>query len=242
MEIFRLMLSEAPDWADQQTREDWLTLFILGAFHTMGRATPQQNRSFLERCRDNGWLQVFASPPTNRENRENWMEILEHFLDQSGETIQFYNWMRQFVSIVQFANWLNDYGDAFLEIDKLFDRFSLTDITRLRSSSRFQGSGSDFAAPSIDRTLGIGACFVVRELMRLEVLSSVHAHEHCYTPVERVRELLESIGFRDLHSDASQRWQQSVTIHEFLSGYLGECATFNGAFDIPFLIIAGIKN
>ena len=110
---YRLRLSNQPDWEDSQTRESWLTLFMLGAFQTMGRVRPQQHRSFLERCRDNGWLQVFASPRTNHENREAWVEILEHFLDQSGEIIRFYHWMRQFVSIVQFANWLQDYGDAF---------------------------------------------------------------------------------------------------------------------------------
>ena len=229
---FRLQLSDKPDWEDSQIRENWLTLFMLGALHTMGWVQPEQNRSFIRLWRENEWLQVFASPRTNREAR---MEVLEQFLEQSGETIEFYDWMRQYVSFVQFANWLNDYGDAFLEIDKLFDRFSLTDITRLRSSSRFQGS--DFDAPSIDRTLGIGAYFVVRELMRLGILSSVHAYPHCYTPVRRVRNLLESIGCRGLDSDASQSWEQSVAIYEFLSECLGERATFNGAFDIPFLII-----
>ena len=232
---FRLMLSDSPNWEDSATRENWLTLFMLGAFQTMGRVRPQQHRSFLERCRDNGWLQAFASQRTNRENREAWIEILEHFLDQSGETIQFYQWMRQFVSIVQFAIWLRDYGDAFLAIDQLDYQFSLTAITRHRYSSHFQGS--DLNAPSIDRTLGIGACFVVRELMRRGVLSSLHAHEHCYTPVSRVRKLLESIGCPGLDSNAHQRWVQSRTIYQFLREHLEERATFNRAFDIPFLII-----
>ena len=232
----RLQLSDLSDWEDPQTRENWLTLFMLGAFQTMGRVSPHQNRSFLERCRDDGWLQVFASPRTNRQNREAWIEILEHFLDQSGETIQFYHWMRQYVSIVQFANWLQDYRDAFLAIDQLNCQFTLTAITRPRYSSHFQGS--DLYAPSIDRALGIGACFVVRELMRLGVLSSVYAHEHCYTPVSRVRRLLESIGCPDLDSNVHQRWERSRTIYEFLREHLAERATFNKAYDIPFLIIA----
>ena len=233
---FRLTLSDSPNWDDSATRESWLALFMLGAFHTMGRATPQQNRSFLELCRDNGWLQVFASPSENRVNREEWMTILEHFLNQSGETVQFYHWMRQFVSIVQFAIWLRDYGDAFLAIDQYYEPFLMTDITRLRYSSQFQGS--DIDAPSIDRTLGIGACFVVRELRRFGVLSSVHAHEHCYTPVSRVRKLLASIGCPNLDSNTHQRWERSKAIYQFLSEHLEERATFNGAFDIPFLIIA----
>ena len=230
---FCLQLSNQPDWNDSQIRENWLTLFMLGALHTMGRVKPEQHRSFIRLWRQNGWLQIVANP---QKNLQSWVGIVVDFLDQSGETIRFFDWMRQFVSIIQLAHWLQDYGDAFLAIDQLNGPLLMTDITRLRYSSQFQGS--DFDAPSIDRTLGIGACFVVRELMRLGILSSVHAYPHCYTPVRRVRNLLESIGFRGLDSDASQRWEQSVAIYEFLSEYLGERATFNGAFDIPFLIIA----
>ena len=230
---FCLQLSNQPDWNDSQIRENWLTLFMLGALHTMGRVKPEQHRSFIRLWRQNGWLQIVANP---QKNLQSWVGIVVDFLDQSGETIQFYHWMCQFVSIVQFAYWLEDYGDAFLAIDQLNGSLLMTDITRLRYSSQFQGS--DLDAPSIDRTLGIGACFVVRELVRLGILSSEHVHRHCYTPIGRVRKLLESIGCPGLDSEASQRWEQSVAIYEFLSEYLEECATFNGAFDIPFLIIA----
>ena len=238
---FRLQLSGLPDWEDPQTRENWLTLFMLGALHTMGQAKPEQHRSFIKLWRQNGWLQIAADP---QKNLQSWVEIVVDFLDQPGETIQFFNSMRQFVSIFQLASWLNEYGDAFLAINYLNAPFSMTEITRLRYSSRFQGT--DLDAPSIDRTLGIGACFVVRELMRLGVLSSEHAREHarphCYAPVARVSELLNSIGCQGLDSDAPQRWKQSVTIYEFLCEHLRERATFDGAFDIPFLIIAGDKH
>ena len=234
---FRLQLSHPRNWEDSQTRESWLTLFMLGALHTMGRRQPEQHRSFIKLWRDNGWLQEFADPQTNQQL---WIQILVDFLDQSGEIIEFYDWMRQYASFVQFAKWLKVYADAFLEIDRCSDQFLLTDITRLRSSSRFQGS--DLYAPSIDRALGIGACFVVRELMRLGVLSSESAHEHCYTPVSRVRKLLESIGCPDLDSNTHQRWERSKTIYEFLSEHLEDRATFNKAYDVPFLIIANDEN
>ena len=232
---FRLRLSNQPDWEDPQMRESWLTLLILGAFHTMGRVRPEQNRSIITQWRNEGWLQTFAQPQVDSER---WVEFLRNFLNQSGETIEYFHWSRQFVSIFQFAERLEVYGDALLHIDRLSAPFSMTHITRLGYSSQFQGSGSDLDAPSIDRTLGIGACFVVRELMRLEILSSEHAYSHCYTPVSRVRKLLESIGCRDLDMNSSQGWEQSVTIYEFLRGHLEERAIFNKAFDIPFLIIA----
>ena len=230
---FRLQLSDVPDWENPRTRENWLILFMLGVLHTMGQAKPEQHRSFIKLWRQNRWLQIVADP---QKNFQSWVEIVVDFLDQPGETIQFFNWMRQFVSIVQFAYWLEDYGDAFSQIGKLDADFPLTGITRPRFSSLLHGSNLD--APSIDRTLGIGACFVVRELMRLEVFSSEYSHPHCYAPVGRVSKLLNSIGCQGLESDVPRRWEQSVTIYEFLREHLGEHATFKGAYDIPFLIIA----
>ena len=73
--------------------------------------------------------------------------------------------------------------------------------------------------------------------MRLGTISSEHTYQHCYVPVGRVRKLLESVGCQDLDLNTSQPWEHSSTIYEFLSRYLGDRATFNGAFDIPFLII-----
>jgi hypothetical protein len=48
-------------------RESWLVLLILGATHTMGRTTPEQTREFLRRCKNQGWLEVFADPTLNAE-------------------------------------------------------------------------------------------------------------------------------------------------------------------------------
>ena len=48
-------------------------------------------------------------------------------------------------------------------------------------SQDFSGGGP--SAPPLTRALGIGACFVVRELVRVDVLKSPLAHDHSYVAV-----------------------------------------------------------
>jgi hypothetical protein len=47
-------------------------------------------------------------------------------------------------------------------------------------------------APPLTKVLGIGACFVARELARAEVINPTNPQlqDHCYPPVGRVRRLL----------------------------------------------------
>jgi hypothetical protein len=46
---------------DTSTRKQWLILWLLGAFHTIGRTRDQQHRNFLELCEEHGWLDVFSA-------------------------------------------------------------------------------------------------------------------------------------------------------------------------------------
>lgn len=216
-------------------RESWLVLLILGATHTMGRTRPEQHREFLRHCKDQGWLDVFADPTLHAEK---WMGILEGYLSAQITEAIFFEWVKQFVSIFQLANWLQDYVEAFLAIDQLGTPFSLDSVTRSGTSEIWQGGGPD--APSLTRTLGMGACFVVRELVRLNVLQSEHAYPHCYVPVLRVRQIFERLGCTGILDQHSYR--TSERIYCFLVDTFGgediRKVTFDHSFDIPFLLIA----
>jgi hypothetical protein len=41
-------------------RSSWLTLLLLGGFHILGRAIPQQHRGFIEDCQHRDWWRVFS--------------------------------------------------------------------------------------------------------------------------------------------------------------------------------------
>jgi len=105
-----------------------------------------------------------------------------------------------------------------------------------RVSPLFDRGGVD--APSIAGILGIGACFAVRELVRLGMVRSPFAFPHCYVPTLRVRRLFDVLGCDDM-IDSNLRCEASRTIDTFVRNHLGEeSATFNYDFDIPFQIIA----
>ena len=218
---------------DTLQRRNWLSLMMLASMQTMGRTNPEQHRNFLRQCEKQGWMDVFADPgfPADR-----WISVLEDFLGTQTYDIRFYHWMRQFVSIYQIARWLPEYTRSFLEIDKSKKRFDLDQVTRPAMNSNFSGGG--LSAPPLTRALGIGACFVVRELVRTDVLQSEFTFDHAYVAVGRVRDVLARLGMTSLQGELAS-YRHSSQIRDFLLDHLGpDKAHFNRCFDLPFLTIA----
>jgi hypothetical protein len=218
---------------DYLQREGWLALFILAALHTMGRAKPGQHRRFLERCKHRGWMEVFADSGSTAER---WIGVLDNYLDNQIDESPFYHWVRQFVSIYQIARSLPEYVGIFLDIDKHDKDIDFDEILKPRAASTQAGGGWD--APPLTRALGIGACFVVRELVRTGILTSRRAHDHAYVGVGRVRNVFVRLGMSDLRGEGAS-YRHSSQIHRFLIDHLGpDRAHFDRCFDLPFLAIA----
>jgi hypothetical protein len=219
---------------DAAVRKEWLKIFLLGATHTMGRIRQEQNKSFLNKCDREGWLETFSQPG---QDPAIWLQVLKDYFDQESTEIEFHLWMKQlFVVIFQFAKWLPEYTDSFLAINQYRTPFPLTDILRPRTNPTFQGGGPD--APPITRTLGMGANFVVRELVRNGVITNKHAVQHCYVPFLSLRRLIIRLSC-DLDDHQNNPWNTSTHIYRHLVKHLGpERATFDGAFDIPLFIIS----
>jgi hypothetical protein len=217
---------------DREHRRAWLTLLLLGAFHTMGRAQPGQHRSFLEHCHQQGWLDRFANEPTAAST---WVDCLEHYFGQQVQDSPFLHWMLQLPRIYVLSRWLPDYAEAFLSIDRAGPAAQPFDILATRASTRFQGGGVD--APPLGRVLGFGYCFVLRELCRHRALERDDIGHDCFVPTKRLRVLLASLGCQiDVEAGSVH---QSREVHAFLSQHLGiENAHFGGAFDIPLQIVA----
>lgn len=217
---------------DLAERREWMTLFLLGALHSMGRTQFEQHREFLRRCDRKGWLDVFAD---GGHDAWRWMQVLEEYLDEPPDTQDYYQWMKQFVAIFQVSRWLSEYVESFLNVNRITQPFALDQIIALRRSEFFSGGGPD--APALTRTLRMGACFVLRELARLGVLRQPHAHPHCYVAPRRVCDLLEALGC--VHLRALPTTDRSSAIHAFLVDNIGaEQATFGLTFDLPLLALA----
>lgn len=220
---------------DYSLRKDWYVLFTLGALHTMGRSNPQQNRDFLKICLEKGWIDRFVQKSSD-SSLEDWMKVLKEYLENQNQIILYYHWLKEFASMFLIAYWLDDYIISFSEIDRMRDNFILDDITCPRTYSAFGGGGPD--APPIKKALGMGACFIIREMTRKGIISNPHAFCYCYVPKGAVRNLLIKLGCDDLRFE-NDHGRRSQIIQKFLISHLkDEYATFDKSFDLPLLAVA----
>ena len=215
-----------------EVRKKWITLLILGSFHTMGRASHGQHRSFLEKFIKEGWLGRLADP---NHSPESILSILDDYLADPIARSEYYQWMKQFISFYQSSKWLSAYVYSLTEIAKMHEPFALETIFNLRQNADMTGTGLN--APPLDRGLGIGACFIVRELLRCGFFDNSFAHEHAFVPRRGVRSIIAKIG--GPFTDAQSEIVMSKEIFAYLKEHLGEeKAHFHKSFDIPFAVLA----
>ena len=147
--------------------------------------------------------------------------------------------MSRFVGLFQLSHWLPEYAGLLLRIDARREPFQLGTLLIPRAD---MNSPAD--APPLTKVLGIGACFVVRELARAGVIDPTNPalQDHCYPPVGRVRKLLIELGCMRLSAPArtiEERLGQSTIIHEFLCEHIGPVrAHFGYTFDLSLLEVA----
>ncbi len=218
-------------------RSAWLMVLLVGAFHTLGRAKPEQHRNFLALCQQNGWWGTFVREhPQNYPDK--WMQVLEDYIDKQEDSSRFEYWMRLFPVIYKFARDLEDYVELFYELEKQGREVNVEQTLTSRTFSDLQGGGVT-AAPIV-RTLGMGVPFVLREMMRTGLFTKNQGNiaPYCYVPLGKVRNLFSKMECPGLETDEAHL-VKSQQIHEFLCGHLGEdLATFDNAFDIPFQFVA----
>jgi hypothetical protein len=213
-------------------RSSWLVLFCIAHFQSIGRQRDQQHRGFIEKCIRKGWWETFSKPDPDRKSDE-WMGVLEEFIDEQVDSSEYELWMNRFPAIYKFSRWLEDYQEAFSSINRMTDISDLSGIVNTRVNPAFQGGG--VSAPSLEKSLSIGVCFIVRELRRYNILKNPKVDPFCYTPNERIRKLFEALGCLDVNENRSI--DNSRQIYNFICEHLGEeQADFAGCYDIPFQI------
>ncbi|WP_228024325.1 hypothetical protein, partial [Synechocystis salina] len=220
----------------QQLRDDdrsaWLMLFFIGATHTMGRTKHEQHRDFIRYCVESGWWHTF-SQANPKDFSHQWIEVLNNYLDSLNDNTEWYYWMEKYPSIYQISKYLDDYRESFLRAERLQNSFDLQILTNPRMASDLSGGGVD--PPPL--RMGIGANFVIRELVRLGILQATkYVIPHCYVPRKRVRRLLKYIGCSGLDKPD---YRSSREIFEFLNQQFQKLEidgnpNFHLCFDIPF--------
>ena len=222
-------------------RSAWLTLFALAAFNTLGRTQDAQHRTFIERgCRDGWWSEIAHSTPPDDVNP--WLDRLRAW---SGvEQVEEYQlWRRAFVDLYTIVRWLDEYAVVMRKLPRIAaqrdgDPVSLHDVLRPGQSPLLREFGIE-AAP-LDRTLGIGINWMIREMLRNGTYSAEDEAvmaPYCWMPSRRVRDrLLARLPFEDVSDDANS--DDSRHVHGFVVRHIGcDHARFDGDFDLPLQLV-----
>jgi len=211
-----------------EDRKRWMTLLLLGTYQSLGRTTALQNRDFLQRAETAGWLDVFTAPEVDPVE---WFKVLDQFL--SGAAAQeYYHWFSRFLATYQLSRHLDEYMGILLGMEHFTEPQPLSAVLNPSSSALFSGSGIN--VPDLHKALGIGRHFVLRELRRTGTLATPHMDAEAFHPSAAVRRELATLGC----PVQTQGWnpEDSRTIYRFLASHLEKRATFQRAFDLPFLL------
>ena len=217
----------------------WFTMFALACFQSFGRVQDGQHRSFIDRGYQEGWWRELAESKLP-DACQPWIERLEQWATPYRDDQNFISWKRAFVDLYTVARHLDRYVRLIRQFPRIVEEHghrSLDVILRPTYAPEVAPLGED-AAP-INRSLGIGANWLIRELVRHDVYGpddeSLLAR-YCWMPSLRVRKLLAKLGMTDLSEQANK--EDSGAIHAFIVNHLGEeRARFGGDFDLPLQLV-----
>ncbi|WP_419859976.1 sacsin N-terminal ATP-binding-like domain-containing protein [Candidatus Palauibacter sp.] len=215
------------------SKDHWLALLILGACRGLGRTQDTQHRGFLELVHRREWWNVFKAP----EDAGAWMEMLRDWQDEALAKLAYPPWMSLFPAIYQ----LSRYRDVYVRLLKSSGQRprNMYDVSRLlapRVDEALTGAGAHFDAPPAP--LGMGLHWVLRELVRLEVVEGEHVYPDCWVPSEQVLRFLRNFGL-DRPDDGVSNPQKARAIFDFLASELGTTKpNLHLAFDIPIRYVA----
>jgi len=230
--LYPINIDELKQKLEKRDRGAWLILFFLGTTHRMGRTKHEQHKEFIKLCLQKNWWETFSTSNPQAHPAE-WMDVLNDYTESVSDLTTWNYWMEKFPSIYRIASYLDAYMDSFCSVEKIQNDFDLDCVIAPRSSPIFQGGGFD--APRLP--LGIGANFVVRELVRLGIVqANEYVIPHCFVPRANVRKLLTFLGCDGLDAPC---YKNSKNIYRFLRTRFNELdlsnfPTFQNAFDIPF--------
>ena len=211
-------------------RASWMTLFAIGLMQRHGRVRQQQNRGFIDAMHSKGWWNTFSAI-SPREHGNAWLNVLNEYGEHQIEDEPYSLWMDNFPRLYRVARWFDGYTHAFQSLDNR-DRSQTTSLLSLSADPVMSGSG--IHAPAMRRSLKLGQHVVIRELLRGRVLQSETAKAMAFKPSDAVKQMLSDIGFSELAGESTT----SEQIYDVLRSCLGDDATFDGAYDIPLLILA----
>ena len=219
---------QSGDLDSQDTRKAWLKLFYLGVCQTIGRAKEEQNRAAIDWIERKGWWDRMASEDMEPED---WTGIIDEYLADAEVNESYRIWL-QILPLYNFSKNLETYVHQFLSIGSIQH---LDDVLKSAESPLWQGTGE--YVPALRSSMGIGANFVIRELIRHNVLQQPETYSQAFVLPEKVRWVINKTGCSV--SNFADPYESERVFNHFLAQLGdGERASFDLSFDIPFRILA----
>jgi hypothetical protein len=222
---------------ESQDRTAWFTMFALACFQSFGRTQDGQHKSFIETGIREGWWQELSEsrPP---DEVQSWLERLERWSAPEQFDQQYLTWRRTFVDLYSVARWLDEYREITVKLPRIIEEHGVISLNGALQPSYWPPAMrlSIDAAP-INRSLGIGMNWMIRELLRHGTYEPHDEHlmiPYVWAPSQRVRTLLNELG-----ADVGERADKEASraICDFVTKYLGDDRRFDGDFDLPLQLI-----
>ncbi len=225
-----------------QDRTAWFTMFALACFQSFGRAQDEQHKSFVEAGFREGWWQELSEsrPP---DEVHSWLERLERWSAPYHFDQQYLMWRRTFVDLYSIARWLDEYREVTVKLPRIIEEHGVISLNgALQPSYWPPAMRLSIEAAPINRSLGIGMNWMIREMVRHGAYASCDEHlmiPYVWAPSKRVRVLLNELG-----AEVRERpdTEASRTICDFVTRHLGDDHRFDGDFDLPLQLITRHKH
>jgi hypothetical protein len=165
------------------------------------------------------------------------MRVLDQYLDAQVDEQMYEQWMMRFPIIYKLSRQLSAYADLFLGLERIPAPFDLERALMPAADPDQQGGG--ISAAALPKTLGKGANFVVRELIRFGIIDGSKVRQHAFVPYRGVQATLAAMGCGELQN-TNRTLHKSPVISAFVREHLKdpEKATFCRDFDIPLQIVS----
>ena len=213
--------------------DHWLGLLVLGACHSLGRAHEGHHRGFGEWAHEQGLWEVFRTPHTPQL----WMERLRDWQDNSVANLEYARWMSLFPAIYQLSRCLEKYRRLLRTAGRRpADLYRVTCLLAPKVDEALTFAGQQFDAPPAP--LNMGLHWVLRELVRLQIINGEHVYQDCWVPSEHVLEFLRPLGLQ-LPDGAASNVEKARAVSAFFASHLATPSPhLHRAFDIPIRYLA----
>jgi len=213
----------------------WFTLFAIAICQQRGWSSDSINNSFLKYLNDNLWFDKMIKHKSDNSEIE-WMKIIKEYYKLNTTDQKWQEWIKLIPQFFIIRNDMEEWISLMRGLDNKKEEFELTTTLKPNTDPDLKGSGIDL--PALNRTLRIGLPFIIRELLRFNIIkSNRNLICHAFMPKERTAKIVMGENYDDNLTYTSRDIFKEINDKLNMKEY-----TFDGYYDIPMLIYKEEEN